>query len=146
MAYNESFAYDGALVLYCKPVDKDSVPLVSPWNTGVVSEYDRGHGMVVFRGLVDGQRYLVFSTKTLAGPTSADAPPLGEIRDSNILEANAATAATEATAAHVDAATAATEVGKVHRSATPVAAGAAMRRTAVADSATTLDETLGPTP
>ena len=59
---------------------------------------------------------------------------------------NAATAATQAATAATQATTAATEIGKVHRSATAVAAGAAMRRTAVADSATTLDETVGPTP
>lgn len=45
-----------------------------------------------------------------------------------------------------DAALAAAEIQKVHRSATAVAGGAAMRRTASAATSTTLDETLGPTP
>ena len=45
-----------------------------------------------------------------------------------------------------DAATAATEIGKVHRSATAVAAGAAMRRTKAAATSSTLDETVGPVP
>ena len=56
--------------------------------------------------------------------------------------------ATEPTTAALiaDAATAATEIGKVHRSATPVAAGAAMRRTKAAATSSTLDETVGPVP
>jgi hypothetical protein len=39
-----------------------------------------------------------------------------------------------------------TEVGKIHRSSTAVAAGASMRRTKVAATSSTIDETLGPTP
>lgn len=66
--------------------------------------------------------------------------------DAGVAATQATTAATQATTAATQATTAATEIGKVHRSATAVAAGAAMRRTAVADTATTLDETLGPTP
>lgn len=59
---------------------------------------------------------------------------------------NASIAASQALIAATQATTAATEIGKVHRSATPVAAGAAMRRNAIAATATTLDETVGPTP
>ena len=55
------------------------------------------------------------------------------------LQGNAATAATQATAA-------ATEIGKVPRLSTAIAAGASARRTKGAATATTLDETLGATP
>jgi hypothetical protein len=59
--------------------------------------------------------------------------------DASTTGTNAATAAAQATIA-------ATEIGKVHRSANPVAAGAAMRRNKVAATADTLDETLGAVP
>jgi hypothetical protein len=97
MTYSESFGYSGSYdTLYAKPCDEDSVPNTLPWDeSGIVEEFARGGGSVVFRGLADGQRYLIYAQKKIGGPESADAPALGEIRDSRDLAILAQLAAIE---------------------------------------------------
>jgi hypothetical protein len=79
------------------------------------------------------------SAAEIVAAINADATQTEARTNASIAASQALTAATQATAA-------ATEIGKVHRSANPVAAGAAMRRSKVAATADTLDETLGAVP
>jgi hypothetical protein len=86
------------------------------------------------------------SAAEIVAAINADATQTEARSNASLAAAQATIAATQSTTAATQATLAATEIGKVHRSANPVAAGAAMRRNKVAATSDTLDETLGAVP
>jgi formylmethanofuran dehydrogenase subunit E-like metal-binding protein len=156
MAYAVQLPYGGKEQVYLKlgpPVNNN--PSSTPaWTSDATTAVSAINGIVALSGLADGQTYYAFEAAVLNSRLSTDTllavitPPYAEIAatQSTTAATQATTAATQATTAATQATAAATEIGKVHRSANPVAAGAAMRRNKVAATADTLDETLGAVP
>jgi hypothetical protein len=137
---------------YVRDVTSNTFKVAATGGGSAINLADAGSGVMTFTA--PSKRSKASDTKIGTAPIVKAATLTGEGEASLVAaivtgvnaDATQTTARTNAATAATQATTAAAEVVKIHRAASAVTAGGSVRKTRVAATATTLDETLGPTP